>query len=301
MSRHCTPVLPWCDSMRVVWCRSSSDLVAAELPVCTRFAVAAFLSIPAAERVALFVDAPNTSSGVPAVANGVLLLQLKIDSGSLRHAATIHAIGVREDAQDKGIANALLMRAVALAVQHSIHASIDVGSSLACPRAGSNVEFFLARGSCLHQWDVLLLLCNHGWRIRQHGQSPSHSSELSPSDIRDYRAERRLPMSLALTVRGPVISLDGPLLYPGVESGRVLFKAPSELPPPTTTTHIQLQTHTRQVGLLISHQRRDHARYVSFISAFGDIPAAWNRVAALCRSTARVSRVGELPGGQEQS
>ena len=232
MSRHCTPVLPWCDSMRVVWCRSSSDLVAAELPVCTRFAVAAFLSIPAAERVALFVDAPNTSSGVPAVANGVLLLQLKIDSGSLRHAATIHAIGVRADAQDKGIANALLMRAVALAVQHSIHASIDVGSSLACPRAGSNVEFFLARGSCLHQWDVLLLLCNHGWRIRQHGQSPSHSSELSPSDIRDYRAEGRLPMSLALTVRGPVISLDGPLLYPGVESGRVLFKAPSELAAP---------------------------------------------------------------------
>jgi GNAT superfamily N-acetyltransferase len=232
MPRHCTPVLPWRDSMRVVrWC-SSGDLDSVDLPESVRFALAAFLSIPAAERFALLVDARNTSSDTAAVANGVVLLQLQTFPDSLRQAATIHAIGVREHAQDKGIASALLMRAVDLAVQHGVHDSMPGGSPLACSRAESYVEFFLARGSCLHHWDVMLLLCNHGWCIRRHGQSPSHTSELSPSDIRHYRAEGMSPTLLALTVRGPLISLDGPLLYPGVESGRGLFKAPIELPPP---------------------------------------------------------------------
>lgn len=234
MPRHCTSVLPWCDSMRVVSYCSSEDLVTARLPECVRFALAAFLSIPADERFALFVDARNTNRDMAAVADGVVLLQLNTAPGSLRHTAVIHAIGVSEPAQDKGIASALLMRAVDLAVRHSIHESMPGGSSPECPRAGSYVEFFLARGSCLHRWDVVLLLCNHGWCIRRHGQSPSHTGELSPAAIRYYRAEGTLPVSLALTIQGPLISLNGPLLYPGVESGLGLFKAPSELSAPPT-------------------------------------------------------------------
>ena len=173
MPRRCTPVLPWCDSMRVVSCCRSGDLVPAELPESVRFAVTAFLSIPAAERFALFVDARNASSGVAAGVNGVLLLQIKDVEGSLRHRATIHAFGVRAAAQNKGMGSALLMRAVDLAVNHSIRDSTPGGFSHACPPVGSYVEFFLARGPCLLNWDVLLLLCNHGWCVRRHGQSPS--------------------------------------------------------------------------------------------------------------------------------
>ena len=236
MPRHCTGVRPWCDSMRTVSFCNSSDLVAANLPESVRFALAAFLSIPASERFALFVDARNPSSDMEAVANGVLLLQLKTDRDTLRRASTIHAIGVREQAQDQGIASALLMRAVDLAVQHTTDDSMPGGSSPACARGVSVVEFFLARGSCLNNWDVLLLLRNHGWCVRQHGQA-GHTSSLVPSDIRYYRAEGTLPVSLALTIQGPLISLDGPLLYPGVAYGRQLFKTPSELTaPPTAPT-----------------------------------------------------------------
>ena len=246
MPGHCTPVLPWRDSMRVVRCCSSGDLDSVDLPESVRFALGTFLSIPAAERFALLVDARNTSSDTAAVANGVVLLQLQTSPDSLRQAATIHAIGVRENAQDKGIASSLLMRAVDLAVQHGVHDSVPGAPPLACARAGSYVEFFLARGSCLHHWDVMLLLCNHGWCIRRHGQSPSHTSELSPSDIRLHRAVGTSPMLLALTVRGPRISLDGPLLYPGVESGRGLFKAPTELAaPPAAHTPQRKRTRDR--------------------------------------------------------
>ena len=133
----------------------------------------------------------------------------------------------------------LLMRAVDLAVNRSIHNSIPGGSPPACPRAHSSVEFFLARGPCLRTWDVLLLLCNHGWCFQRQRQSPPHTSDVSPSDIRYHRAAGTSPVSMALTIRGPLISLDGPLLYPGVKSGRGLFKTPSELaaPPPAHTAN----------------------------------------------------------------
>jgi hypothetical protein len=225
--------------MRVVSCCQSRDLVAAYLPECVRFAVHAFLSIPAAERFAVLVHA-HPSSDTPAVADGVVLLQIKVGVlvpsivQSFRHTATIHAVGVRGPEQDKGMASALLMRAVDLAVNHSIQASMPGGSFPACPRAKSCVEFFVARGPCLQNWDVVLLLCNNGWCVQRHGHSPSHPSDMSPSDIRDHRAAGTPPVSMAFTIRGPLISLDGPLLYPGVESGRGLFKTPKELadPPP---------------------------------------------------------------------
>lgn len=232
MPRHCTSVLPWRDSMRVVPSCSSSALLSADLPECVRFALAAFLSIPVAERFALFVHARNTSSDTSVVANGVVLLQLQTGLGSVRHVATIHAIGVRDGSQDKGIASALLMRAVDLAVQQSIHDYLRGGCSPSIPPARSYVEFVLARGACLQHWDIILLLCHHGWCIRRQRQSPSQTSELSPADIRHHRAAGTWPASLALTVQGPLISLDGPLLYPGVESGRGLFKTPSELAAP---------------------------------------------------------------------
>ena len=57
------------------------------------------------------------------------------------------------------------MRAVQLAVQQSLRNSMPVDCGPAFPSARSYVEFFLARGSCLHHWDVMLLLCNHGWCI----------------------------------------------------------------------------------------------------------------------------------------
>ena len=235
MPRHRTPVLPWCDSMRVVSCCRSGDLVPADLPESARFAVTAFSSIPAAERFALFVDARNASSGVAAVVDGVILLQIKAVEGTLHYTATIHAIGVREAAQNKGMGSALLMRAVDLAVSHSLRDSAPGGYSHALPRAKSYVELFLARGPCLLNWDVLLLLCNHGWCVRRHVQSPSRTSDMSASDIRYHRAAGTVTSSMALTVRGPSISLDGPLLYPGVKSGRGLFKTPSVLaaPPPS--------------------------------------------------------------------
>jgi hypothetical protein len=48
------------------------------------------------------------------------------------------------------------------------------GSSPACARGVSVVEFFLARGSCLNNWDVLLLLRNHGWCVPMfHSNIPS--------------------------------------------------------------------------------------------------------------------------------
>lgn len=234
MPRHCTPVLPWCDAMRVVSCCSSVDLVPAALPESVRFAVPAFLSIPAAERFALLVDARTASRGVAAVVDGVILLQIKAVEGKLLHKATIHAIGIRGAAQNKGMGSALLMRAVDLAVNFSISGSTPGGLSHALPLASSHVEFFLARGPCLLDWDVLLLLCNHGWCVRR----PSHTRDMSPSDIRDQRAAGAVTSSMALIIRGPSISLDGPLLYPGVKSGLGLFKTPSELadPPPRLRT-----------------------------------------------------------------
>ena len=231
MPRHCTPVLPWCDSMRVVSGCRSGDVVPTDLPESVRFAVTAFLSIPVAERFALLVDARDAIGGVPAV-QGALLLQIK-HTGSRHHAVTIHAIGVRRAAQNRGMGSALLMRAADLAVNHSIRDSTPGDFSCAGPRAKSNVDFFLARGPCLLNWEVLLLLCNHGWCIQRDGQSPSHS-DMSPSDICYHRSAGTVPTSLALTIRGPSISLNDPLLYPGVESGRGLFKTPSQLaaPPP---------------------------------------------------------------------
>ena len=113
--------------MRVVSCCRSGDLVSAELPESVRFAVPAFLSIPVAERFALFADARNASSGVAAAVDGVILLQIKALEGSLRHTATIHAIGVRGAAQNKGMGSSLLMRAVDLAVNHGIRDSIPGG------------------------------------------------------------------------------------------------------------------------------------------------------------------------------
>ena len=91
----------------------------------------------------------------------------------------------------------------------------------------SCVQFVLARGSCLRSWDVLLLLSNHGWCVQQHGQSP-----MLPSDIRSQRAAGLPATSVPLTVRGPLIFLDAPLLYPGIESGRALFKKAAELTAP---------------------------------------------------------------------
>lgn len=216
--------------MRVVSCCGSSDLVPADLPESVRFAATAFLSVPAAERFALFVDARNASSGAAAVVDGVVLLQIKADEGKLHHTATVHAIGVREAAQNKGMGSALLMRAVDLAVNRSVRDSTPGGFSHALPRANACVEFFLARGPCLLKWDVLLLLCNHGWCVRQ----PSQTRDMLPADIRHHRAAGTVTSSMALLIRGPSMSLDGPLLYPGVASGRGLFKAPSELdaPPP---------------------------------------------------------------------
>lgn len=239
MPRHCTPVLPWCDSMRVVASCCSGDLVPAELPQPVRFAVPAFLSIPATERFALFVDAPIASSDGLPVVDGVILLQIKVVENTfrLRHTATIHAIGVREAAQNKGVGSALLMRAVDLAVNYSIRDSTPGDFSWSPFSWRSYVEFFLARGPCLLNWDVLLLLCNHGWCVRRHGHSPSLTSDMSPSDIRYHRAQGAATSSMALVIRGPSISLDGPLLYPGVQSGRALFKSPSELadPPPSSS------------------------------------------------------------------
>ena len=90
--------------MRVAAGCSSSTLTATDLPECVRFSVPAFLSIPAAEWFALFVDAPNASSGMGAVVNGVLFLQIQVVEGSQHHTATIHAIGVRQAEQNKGVA-----------------------------------------------------------------------------------------------------------------------------------------------------------------------------------------------------
>ena len=232
MPRHCASVLPWCDSLRVVCCCRSSDVPVALLPESVRFAVTGFLSLPAAERFALFVDAQANKDQAAPVANGVVLLQIKVVPGARCHTATIHAIGVCGPAQDKGIASALLMRAVDLAVNHVLRECGLGGSSLAMATSLSVppkmcVEFVLARGACLRNWDVLLLLCNHGWCVQQDGQPP-----MAPSDIRSNRAAATPAGGMALTIQGPVISLDGPLLYPGVERGFGLFKKPAELNAP---------------------------------------------------------------------
>jgi hypothetical protein len=216
--------------MRVAPCCSSSELTATDLPECVRFSVPAFLSLPAAERFALFVDAPQASSGMEGVVNGVLFLQIKVVPGSCHHTATIHAIGVREATQNRGMASSLLMHAIDVALSHCMREMISPELCPSYPAAGSCVEFCLARGPCLHTWDVLLLLSNHGWVVRKHGQSQSQNCDMSASDIRKHRAEGAPPVATALRVRGPLVSLDAPLLYPGVASGRGLFKTTLELP-----------------------------------------------------------------------
>ena len=98
-------------------------------------------------------------------------------------------------------------------------------------RAAPSFHNLLLRSSAAGHRGALLLLCNHGWCLRR----PKFTMDMTPSDIRYHRAAGSLTSSMALVIRGPSISLDRPLLYPGVGSGRGLFKVPSELaaPPPS--------------------------------------------------------------------
>ena len=223
MVQH-TPVMAWRQCTRCVSSCTKQDLAGRLLPESVQFAISGFLSLPVEERFAVFVEEHQGIADAPVV-QGVLLLQVRVIPGADRIPAVIHALGVRDCAQDKGIGSCLLMRAVEFVLAQVI----GVCSTGGCPGfAGTSaVEFHLARGSCLRDWSMLHLLCNHGWRIQQQGLPP-----MCPEDVRMHRLTNIPAERTCVSVSGPVIPLDAPFLYPGVKSGSKFFMKPNSLDPP---------------------------------------------------------------------
>jgi GNAT superfamily N-acetyltransferase len=237
-------VTQWRSSVRVVPSYPAVKEYLKLLPDSTHLSAAAFCSVPAANRVALLVDAPsNPPTGLPTTAGiaGALLMEISCARNANVAQVKIHSLGVHESVQDRGLASALLMRAVDVAVAHVIDDPNETGAFV----CASALSFCLADGHCRRNWDVLLLLLRHGWRIWTQG-----AAELLVGHAHRYRAEKRSVYEFDLTVAGPMVPLRGPVLYPGVQSGVQLFKKPVQLaaPPPRITSRGEKWTKSYKIN-----------------------------------------------------
>ena len=132
-------VTQWRSSVRVVPSYPAVKKYLTLLPDSTHLSAAAFCSLPAANRVALLVDAPsNPLTGLPTTAGiaGALLMEISCVRNANVAQVKIHSLGVHESVQDRGLASALLMRAVDVAVAHVIDDPNETGAFV-CASASS--------------------------------------------------------------------------------------------------------------------------------------------------------------------